>query len=297
MNSRRLSIAGCNLATKKRKQKGLTIKNVATEIHIGEATAKRFFRRNPVSHDIFKRMCEFLDICSEEVEEKEFDEKQIKEIVENEYKDKLKDLEHEIKIKTVELNFARQQLNNYHNSSQTHEIMIEKFMEENSEQRKTINHLLEIIRNNGYTDISLNDKFKDKDNDNEMNQRKDMVRFNIHNSGTGKVHIGNIYHSTIHNNKKQDLAEAAAEIQRLLEQLEKTYSNNDNFEKKHSYDSASGKLKLASNAIEEIEKNSTFKKRVISALKNSGEMALEEAIDHPIASFLVGAIAGWGKAS
>ena len=82
---------------------------------------------------------------------------------------------------------------------------------------------------------------------------------------------------------KPNLAEAAAEIQQLLKQLEQTYSPN----------TTAGKMQLATEAVKQIEANPTWKRRVVSALKAGGIAALDSALDHPAASFLIEAVKDW----
>lgn len=81
----------------------------------------------------------------------------------------------------------------------------------------------------------------------------------------------------------QSLAEAAAEIQLLLKQLEQTYPST----------TTSQQMVVAAEAINRIESNPTLKKRVINAAKEGGLAAFEKAIDNPAGAFIVGAIKGW----
>lgn len=85
--------------------------------------------------------------------------------------------------------------------------------------------------------------------------------------------------------QKQDLATAAAEIQKLLEQLEKTYPT----------DTTTGKMTIATKAIEAIENNPTLMQRILSALKSGGTAALEQLLSHPAASFAIAALEDWQK--
>lgn len=95
--------------------------------------------------------------------------------------------------------------------------------------------------------------------------------------GEAKV-AGSIYEA-----EQQNLAEAAAQIQALLEQLSKTYPA----------DTTTGKMKLATEVIERIESNPTLMERILSALKAGGVSALEQALNHPAASFVIGALEDW----
>ena len=81
----------------------------------------------------------------------------------------------------------------------------------------------------------------------------------------------------------QDLAEAAAEIQTLLDQLSQTYPTNTNKEK----------MIIVGEAVDQIENNPTFKAKVINALKAGGVEAFKEAVDHPLVNILMATIDGW----
>ncbi|MDY7002644.1 MAG: caspase family protein [Cyanobacteriota bacterium] len=89
--------------------------------------------------------------------------------------------------------------------------------------------------------------------------------------------------------EKQSLAKAAAEIQELLEQLGKSYSQDRTSQEMTDYE----KMTIASEAIKEIESNPILKQRIIDTLKDSGTTALREALDNPIANVLVAAFEGW----
>ncbi len=80
----------------------------------------------------------------------------------------------------------------------------------------------------------------------------------------------------------QSLAQAAAEIQALLKQLEQTYPTA----------TTSEQMVVATEAINRIESNPTLKQRVINAVKEGGLAAFEKAIDNPAGAFIVAAIKG-----
>lgn len=103
-----------------------------------------------------------------------------------------------------------------------------------------------------------------------------------HMSG-GEIKEGAKVAGVINEAERQKLDEAAAEIQALLEQLSKTYPA----------DTTTGKMKLATEVIESIESNSTLMERILSALKSGGVSALEQALNHPAASFVIGALEDW----
>jgi hypothetical protein len=81
----------------------------------------------------------------------------------------------------------------------------------------------------------------------------------------------------------QNLTEAASQIQQLLEQLDKSYPTN----------TTTGKMALATKAMEEIEANPTLMARVQSAIAAGGTSALESFLNHPAASFVIGALQDW----
>ena len=83
--------------------------------------------------------------------------------------------------------------------------------------------------------------------------------------------------------QEKSLAETAAEIQALLEQLSNSYPA----------DTTTGKMKLATEVIDCIESNPTLMERILSALKAGGISALEQALNHPAASFVINALQDW----
>ncbi|MGK7899225.1 MAG: hypothetical protein AB4372_37820 [Xenococcus sp. (in: cyanobacteria)] len=83
--------------------------------------------------------------------------------------------------------------------------------------------------------------------------------------------------------QKQSLAEVAAEIQKLLEQLDKNYSS----------DTTTGKMKIATEVVEHIDSDPTLTDRIISALQAGSVSALDSLLDHPAASFVIGALEDW----
>ncbi|NEO60944.1 MAG: hypothetical protein F6J98_11050, partial [Moorea sp. SIO4G2] len=83
--------------------------------------------------------------------------------------------------------------------------------------------------------------------------------------------------------QKQSLAEAAAEIQQLLNQLSQTNPTTTNKEK----------MIVVGEVIDQIETNPTLKAKVINALKAGGVEAFKEAIDHPLVNILMATVEGW----
>ncbi|MBE8990205.1 pentapeptide repeat-containing protein [Nostoc sp. LEGE 12450] len=86
--------------------------------------------------------------------------------------------------------------------------------------------------------------------------------------------------------QKQNLAQAAAEIQQLLNQLSQSYPTA----------TTSEKMTVVAKAVDEIENNPTLKVRVIAALKAGGTEAFKELIDHPLVNILLASIDGWQDA-
>jgi hypothetical protein len=85
--------------------------------------------------------------------------------------------------------------------------------------------------------------------------------------------------------QRQTLAEAAAEIQKLLEQLSQTYST----------DTLSERMQLAMEAVTRIESNPNLMQRLVSSLQAGGVSALEQLLNHPAASFVIAALEDWKK--
>ncbi len=106
--------------------------------------------------------------------------------------------------------------------------------------------------------------------------------------GEGKIETSNIQQNNyLTVEQKQTLAEAAKEIQNLLQQLSITdyYSNPTN------------DLEIATQAIQEIEKNPSLKSRIIRTFREAGKEAFKELIDHPVVNTLMAAIEGSSNAN
>lgn len=88
---------------------------------------------------------------------------------------------------------------------------------------------------------------------------------------------------TLNEAQKQNLAEAAAEIRQLLEELSQTYPTS----------TTKQKMEVAAIAIDRIENDPIWKQRAINAVTHGGLAAFEKAIDNPIGAFVVGGIKGW----
>lgn len=82
--------------------------------------------------------------------------------------------------------------------------------------------------------------------------------------------------------RKWDLAEAAAEIQRLLEQLSKTYPSENPAEQ----------LNLTAKAVATIESNPTIKSRIVKGIQAGGVEAIKELVNHPAINILMATLEG-----
>lgn len=100
--------------------------------------------------------------------------------------------------------------------------------------------------------------------------------------------IENFVASTVHGEQHnyspdKSLAEAAEEIQQLLDQLSRTYPSI----------MENTSVGVTSELIhQEISRNPTLRDRILNALKSGGAVALQEMITHPMASILIAAIGG-----
>ena len=100
-------------------------------------------------------------------------------------------------------------------------------------------------------------------------------------SGSGDNVAGDKNTTNIYNS--QDLQQAAADIQALLAQLEKTYPTNTTL----------GKVAIAEEAIQRIDNDPQLAPRILSALKAGGTSALDSFLNHPAASFVLAALDDW----
>jgi hypothetical protein len=103
-----------------------------------------------------------------------------------------------------------------------------------------------------------------------------------HVQGNVSGNIKNSFNVYTHE-QQQNLTKTVAEIQQLLQQIEKSYPTNTTYEK----------LTFTAEAIRQIDNNPKLHQRVMSALKAGGVQALEQALNHPAASFLIGALEDW----
>jgi predicted transcriptional regulator len=90
----------------------------------------------------------------------------------------------------------------------------------------------------------------------------------------GSISVNSVNNITAE--EKQTLADAAAEIQQLLEQLSQKYPTT----------TAAEKATVAAKTMEEIEKKPDTKGKIVKALKAGGAAALMEVTNNPVVRIL-----------
>ena len=90
---------------------------------------------------------------------------------------------------------------------------------------------------------------------------------------------------TIYESQQQNLAEAARDIQELLEQLEKTYPSETTMDR----------IKIATEVITHIDNHPTKAQKIFNAIKAGGVAAVEQLLNHPASSFVIAALNDWQK--
>lgn len=83
--------------------------------------------------------------------------------------------------------------------------------------------------------------------------------------------------------QKQNLAEAAADIKKLLDQLEQTYPT----------ETLPQQAIVAEEAIKQIKSNPPLNNRIVNVIKAMGVEALKEAIDNPVANIMLAGVQEW----
>ncbi len=127
------------------------------------------------------------------------------------------------------------------------------------------------------TNIQGNKNMSDNRNINARNytERDSYRTTNINDQG---INIEGDYYNNPET--RQNLTEAAGEIQELLDKLSETYPTN----------TTTGKIKIAEEAIEEIENNPQLKQKLLSAIKIGTLAAIDSMLNHPAASFFIAAM-------
>ena len=110
--------------------------------------------------------------------------------------------------------------------------------------------------------------------------------------GVGHQSIGTVKDSAkvagvIYEAQEQNLAEAVAQVQQILQQLSQSYPTNTTTEQ----------MIMATEAIKKIESDPTLKQKLISAGSAGLLGAFEKVLDNPVGAFVVSAIKGWQEAS
>lgn len=118
----------------------------------------------------------------------------------------------------------------------------------------------------------------------------DQNQTTINNDFSGALISGNVANSLsgsaqqVYNEAPdKSLAEAAQEIQALLEQLSQTYPCNTLVEK----------AQLATVAAEQAQANPALRQRLLSAIKAGSLGAIDQAVSHPAVTFFFEAVKAW----
>ena len=122
---------------------------------------------------------------------------------------------------------------------------------------------------------------KDPNPNIHIDQSYAKIGINYAQSVNAKQIGGEIYNDS---GQKQNLVEAAAEIQKLLDIIEQEYPSSK---------SVGQQTIIVGKAIEEIESNPPLKSRIIGAIREGSIEALMELIDHPTVRILKAAFEGW----
>lgn len=121
-----------------------------------------------------------------------------------------------------------------------------------------------------------------------LEDRDSYQKFTIYDNR--KLEKNTIYNTTSYAYERQNLAEAAAEIQQLLDQLAIT----------HPMETKKDEIEIAVEVADKVEQNPTLKTRVIEAVKAGGKKALIDSIRSPMSdvvlSVLMATVTGWIEA-
>ncbi len=153
--------------------------------------------------------------------------------------------------------------------------LIQHYLQRDREQSVDMMEITKILANNQQSRINVEAKAMAGDT---YQQSGNIGVGHISRSKIDKeeIKVANI----INEAQQQDLAQAAAEIQKLLKQLEESYPTS----------TATEQMLVATKAIEQIESSPDWKQRAVNAFKQGSLKALEA---HPVGAFVVGAIKGW----
>ncbi len=110
-----------------------------------------------------------------------------------------------------------------------------------------------------------------------------VKQYNFQNAKLGGGFAGRDYTGNVINNyNNSDLNETVEEIKELIEQLSKN----------HPINNTSDAMKIATQVIEKIETNPTWKQKAIAACQQG---LLEGIKTNPVGAFVAGAIEGWKR--
>ncbi len=96
-----------------------------------------------------------------------------------------------------------------------------------------------------------------------------------------RTYIENQYNEV----EQEILTRAADDLQQILNQLSQTYPIHTSTEK----------MKVAIEAINQVENNLSLSERIVSALRVGGIQALRQMLEHPAATFVLSALDDWYK--
>ena len=163
---------------------------------------------------------------------------------------------------------------------------VEKYKELYENQRNIYSDMHEIVRllASQSHQINVNNEVTSTS---ESNPVQETNQYNLRDATVSGSNIGTNHGTQIgtqHNYAtKQNLAEAAEDIKKLLQELEQTYPTN----------TPSEKIVVLEEAIKRIENDPTLKQRVLGAVKSGGVEAIKELVDHPLINILLAALEGW----
>jgi hypothetical protein len=94
--------------------------------------------------------------------------------------------------------------------------------------------------------------------------------------------------NSINNNSmnQQIIEDAIQEIKTLIDRLEKDSVSSN---------TTAGKMRVAAELIKEIDQNPSIRQKIVKAIKVGGIKAIEQALNHPAPSFVIGALEAWHK--
>jgi hypothetical protein len=105
--------------------------------------------------------------------------------------------------------------------------------------------------------------------------------YNVGQAGAVGANASSDHNYFVQGDKKQTLAEAALEIQKLLQQLDRVNPNATTLEK----------ITYVGDEV-----TPSFKRRVVSAMQSGGETALEEILDNSYVNVAMAIVKGWMQA-